>query len=190
MKKSFIVGSIALLLGSFSPLFVSAADGVAAIQQINMTVGGSSLIAVDGPLEGVGLSLTSGATTAGASLLTRSVNTASRMRVSSYTTAGAKNKITATITEGTMAGTNTKLYVRFLTPANQTAFVNYGSANSLKNTGNVPEAGGFVPEDGAKIGDNSGDDFVVTLVDNMGFCWSRQPMVTAMLLNTHMLQPH
>lgn len=181
MKKSFIVGSIALLLGSISPFTMQAqADGPTATQQINMTVGGSSLIAVDGGE--VGLTLSAGATTAGQSLLTNSVNANSRLRVSSYTTSTGvevKNKISAKITAGDLYQSHTKLYVRLLAPTvtNLSNFVNYSTAGgTLQNQGNAepdPVSGDVFPEDGAIIGTStSSTNPEVTLVNNIGFCWS------------------
>lgn len=181
MKKSFIVGSIALLLGSFSPFIMQAqSDGPTATQQINMTVGGSSLIAVDGGA--VGLTLSAGATVAGQSLLSNSVNANSRLRVSSYTTSTGvevKNKISAKITTGDLYESHTKLYVRLLAPAaaNLSNFVNYSTAGgTLQNQGNAapdPVSGAVFPEDGAIIGTStSSTNPEVTLVNNIGFCWS------------------
>lgn len=174
------MGSIALLLSSFSPLIVFAVDGPVATQQINMSVGGSSLIAVDGGP--IGLSLDASADEAGESLLSNSHDETARLRVSSYITTPAggeqNNKITAKITTGDLYQSHTKLYVRLLAPTgpNLSNFVNYSTAGgTLQNQGNAEpdDFGNTYPVDAAIIGTStSSTKPEVILVRNIGFCWS------------------
>jgi len=174
MKKIFSIGCALLMIGLFLPSLVFAEDGLSTTQQVNMTVGGTSLIGITGGT--VDLSLTAGATQAGQSLLKNSSNNLTRLRISSYVTGTGKNKITAKATTGSLFGTYTKLYLRLKEPENTTAFINYEDAGGdLKNQGNqgANEFGLVFPVDDALITDHeTSQNPDLLLVDNIGFCWS------------------
>lgn len=181
MKKlKFSITIIALALLGTSTAFAQA-DGLTSTQQVNLTVGGSSLIRADGA---VSLSLSAGATQAGQSLLARSVDASSRLKISSLTSMSGdvpavelKNKITAKITTGTLNLTHTRLFLRLLTPTSPTNFINYPGLTSLNNQGNqtvlVGEVSQTLPVDGALLGTSaSATNNEVTLAHAVGFCWS------------------
>lgn len=174
MKKNFSIGCALLMIGLFLPSLVFAEDGLSTTQQVNMTVGGTSLIGITGGT--VDLSLTAGATQAGQSLLKNSKNDLTRLRISSYVTGTGKNKITAKATTGSLFSTYTKLYLRLKEPENTTAFINYEDAGGdLKNQGNqvANEFGLVFPVDDALITDHAtSQNPELLLVDNIGFCWS------------------
>lgn len=170
MKKILFAGLALLLLGLFLPTTALAVDGLTSTQQVNMTVGGSSLIGITGGT--VDLSLTAGATVAGQSLLKNTSNNDTRLRMSSYVTdGGPKNKITAKVTAGSLYKKYTKLYLRLTPPSETGIFINYdGAGGDLKNQGN--EEDGF-PVDAAIIaGNDLSTNPDILLVDDIGFCWT------------------
>lgn len=162
------------MIGLFLPSLVFAEDGLSTTQQVNMTVGGTSLIGITGGT--VDLSLTAGATQAGQSLLKNSKNDLTRLRISSYVTGTGKNKITAKATTGSLYQTYTKLYLRLKEPSNTGAFINYDDAGGdLKNQGDQQkdESGLVFPVEEALITDHETEQNPeLLLVDNIGFCWS------------------
>lgn len=177
MKKlKFSISIVALALLYSSTAF---ADGLTSTQQVNLTVGGSSLIKASGA---VSLSLSAGATEAGQSLLARSVDASSRLKISSLTSMSAdatpveiKNKITAKISTGTLNLTHTRLFLRLLAPTSPTNFINY--SGTLNNQGNQTVTVGTVeqilPVDAALLGTSaSAVNSEVTLANAIGFCWS------------------
>lgn len=171
----FVSAMILLSVGS-----VSAQDTKNSVQQVNLTVGGSSMIKAVG---NVSLSLSAGATQAGQSLLARSVDNTSRLRISSLTTTTlgveTKNQVTAKIREaGALYLTHTRLFLRLLDPSAPTNFINYGTAGgSLKNSSNQDVTVGTItqtlPVDGALLGTSAdAANKEVLLANNIGFCWS------------------
>lgn len=169
MKNGLVVLSVVVAAFVLSTNLIYA-DGVASTQAVTMTVEGSSLIRVDGGA--VELSL-QGAATAGAAVTAVATSSNTRLSLSSLTKIDAvtsiesKNTISAQITStATMYGSNTELYLRLLEPANLSHFINYDPAgNGLTNPGATAPAG-------ALFVCNQTGCSPITLVSNIGTCWS------------------
>lgn len=161
MKKNYLFVVLAVGLVGLQTL---KADTGTSTQALTMTVGGSSLIKVVDATGAVpatiALSL-GGPADAGASVDSVSSNNLTRLRMTNYTTSGAKNKIQASVAaDAGWVGSNTRLQVALDPPVNQTNFRNYAT-NASTGISTLQT-----------LADNTGVKAALPLVTNLTTAWS------------------
>lgn len=138
----FVFGMLMFIV----PFVVNGQDSRQVTQNVSLQVAGSALLAISGPAVTLQLS---GAAVAGDVIAESVENSASRLRISSLVNGGEKRSITAKISEELVG---TQLFVELKEPNSN--FIYPENKGTLK---------------GQQLLGNETD---ITLVDNIGTCWS------------------
>lgn len=171
MKRRLVISAVTLIALVLFPKSILA-DSEVSTQAVELSVSGKALIKVTG--EAVKLSL-NGPSDAGADpTLAFGHSAATRLKMSSLTSAAATNKIVANVTStDNMSESNTRLFLRLLPPTTLAAFKNYTTAANGLKFGAVEAVTkeDILTNPVAVLSELVGPT-AITLVDGIGTAWS------------------
>lgn len=167
MKKSVFATLIVIAIAVPFSVFSQTTT-----QTVNMAVGSKALIKIIG--DAVSLSL-GGPTEAGAAVSQKTEHSTTRLRMSSLTAGGAKNKITAVLVEDeAWIYSNTRLSIELKEPTSKSHFINYtNNASGLQGVKILAVGTQATDDDGNPVGDPTGGvSAAQDLVTGIGTAWS------------------